>query len=128
MTDHAPPGVRPDPEDVPGAHTVGAGPTSAGPTAADPAGALPRGADPIRADPIGAGPTGAGFVGAGPTAADPQAELLNRLRRTPGLEALVAEAVATWRAREGTPDDGTPGWRAFSDAFPTFWEFSNRPR
>jgi hypothetical protein len=55
------------------------------------------------------------------------------MRRTPGLAALVDEAVATWRAREGAsgdgqPDDGTPGWRAFSDAFPTFWEFSNRPR
>ena len=59
---------------------------------------------------------------------DPQVELLDRLRRTPGLAALVDEAVATWRAREGTSDDGTPGWRAFSDAFPTFWEFSNRPR
>ncbi|MBX6750580.1 MAG: hypothetical protein IRY85_13080 [Micromonosporaceae bacterium] len=70
----------------------------------------------------------AGTAGASTTGATTQAELLNRLRRTPGLEALVAEAVATWRAREGTGDDGTPGWRAFSDAFPTFWEFSNRPR
>ena len=65
--------------------------------------------------------------------ADAQAQLLERMRRTPGLAALVDEAVATWRAREGAsgdgqPDDGTPGWRAFSDAFPTFWEFSNRPR
>jgi hypothetical protein len=64
----------------------------------------------------------------GNAGADPQAELLDRLRRTPGLATLVAEAVATWRSRQGAGDDGTPGWRAFSDAFPTFWEFSNRPR
>jgi hypothetical protein len=109
VADRAPEDVLPDTaEAVPGAHTAGAGPTSAGIRAAGPAGAIP--------------------LGIGPAGADPQAELLNRLRRTPGLEALVAEAVATWRAREGTPDDATPGWRAFSDAFPTFWEFSNRPR
>jgi hypothetical protein len=53
-------------------------------------------------------------------------ELIERLRATPGLAPLVAEAVATWRARAG--DDAEPGWRAFSDAFPTFFEFTNRPR
>ncbi len=65
-------------------------------------------------------------------------ELIERLRHTPGLAPLVAEAVATWRARigggeegagtEGAREQGEPGWRAFSDAFPTFWEFTNRPR
>jgi hypothetical protein len=53
-------------------------------------------------------------------------ELIERLRATPGLAPLVAEAVATWRAR--ADDDVEPGWRAFSDAFPTFYEFTNRPR
>jgi hypothetical protein len=52
---------------------------------------------------------------------------------TPGLAPLVADAVRTWRERAiaaGDPggDDAGPGWRAFSDAFPTFYEFSNRPR
>jgi hypothetical protein len=58
-----------------------------------------------------------------------QAELVERMRQTPGLESLVTEAIAVWRDRaEDQEDDATPGWRAFSDAFPTFWEFSNRPR
>lgn len=81
-----------------------------------------RGAD--RAPDPPTGPSGAA-----------QAELLDRLRHTPGLESLVAEAVATWRTRVAATDSAaeddaarTPGWRAFSDAFPTFWEFSNRPR
>jgi hypothetical protein len=61
------------------------------------------------------------------------AELLDRLRTAPGLAPLVAEAVQTWRARAqaagmAESPDGQPGWRAFSDAFPTFWEFTNRPR
>jgi hypothetical protein len=61
-------------------------------------------------------------------------DLIARMRDAPGLAPLVAEAVATWRARataEGqhTNDgDAVPGWRAFTDAFPTFWEFTNRPR
>lgn len=60
---------------------------------------------------------------------DRDADLLNRMRGTPGLESLVGEAIAVWRDRAGDPKrDATPGWRAFSDAFPTFWEFSNRPR
>ena len=55
---------------------------------------------------------------------------LDRLRDTPGLATLVAEAEATWKARaaaHGDPD-ATPAWRAFEDAFPTFYEFTNRPR
>lgn len=56
--------------------------------------------------------------------------LTDRLRATPGLTELVAEAEATWKARaaaHGLTEDG-PGWRAFEDAFPTFYEFTNRPR
>jgi hypothetical protein len=64
--------------------------------------------------------------------------LADRLREIPGLTGLVAEAEATWRARAaaagqrgigGDPvDAGKPGWRTFEDAFPTFYEFTNRPR
>jgi hypothetical protein len=56
--------------------------------------------------------------------------LADRLRAIPGLAALVAEAEQTWRARaaeHGLAEIG-PGWRAFEDAFPTFYEFTNRPR
>lgn len=60
---------------------------------------------------------------------DSPADLVQRIRQTPGLESLVSEAIAVWQARaERHDEDATPGWRAFSDAFPTFWEFSNRPR
>jgi hypothetical protein len=64
------------------------------------------------------------------TTADPGAVLPDRLRDTPGLAELVAEAEATWRARAaaGGIEVGGPGWRAFEDAFPTFYEFTNRPR
>ncbi len=54
--------------------------------------------------------------------------LENRVRTAPGLAALVAEAVTTWRERAGVESSEEPAWRAFSDAFPTFWEFTNRPR
>jgi hypothetical protein len=60
------------------------------------------------------------------------AGLAERLRATPGLAPLVEEAEATWRARAvaaGDPVDAAgPGWRTFEDAFPTFYEFTNRPR
>lgn len=55
----------------------------------------------------------------------------DRLHGVPGLADLVAEAEATWRARAieaGEPSDSRPGWRTFEDAFPTFYEFTNRPR
>ena len=64
----------------------------------------------------------------------------------PGLDSLLAEANAAWAAR-GTADEEPahaqdtgrvdapetvaprrPGWRAFEDAFPTFYQFTNRPR
>jgi hypothetical protein len=53
------------------------------------------------------------------------------MRATSGLATLVAEAVSTWQARAGQDqarDGSLPAWRAFSDAFPSFWEFTNRPR
>jgi len=57
----------------------------------------------------------------------------DRLRDTLGLPSLIAEAEATWRARAaaaGIADEESPkpGWRAFEDSFPTFYEFTNRPR
>lgn len=58
--------------------------------------------------------------------------LTDRMRSTPGLAPLLAEAEATWRARAaaaGLDDDADkPSWRTFEDAFPTFYEFTNRPR
>lgn len=57
--------------------------------------------------------------------------LAQRLTELPGLARLVQEAESTWRARAeaaGEPVGARPGWRAFEDAFPTFYEFTNRPR
>jgi hypothetical protein len=57
--------------------------------------------------------------------------LTDRLTAMPGLARLVAEAESTWQARAeaaGEPAQERPGWRAFEDAFPTFYEFTNRPR
>ena len=62
--------------------------------------------------------------------------LEERIQRSPGLAPLLAEAKFTWRARaaaEGIQeadgsDSNRPGWRTFEDAFPTFYEFTNRPR
>ena len=47
---------------------------------------------------------------------------------SPGLVALLAEAQETWVARGRDGEDGRPGWRPFEDAFPTFYQFTNRPR
>ncbi|MDT5024867.1 MAG: hypothetical protein QOE61_1293 [Micromonosporaceae bacterium] len=57
--------------------------------------------------------------------------LTDRLANLPGLAQLVAEAESTWRARAeaaGEAVSSRPGWRAFEDSFPTFYEFTNRPR
>jgi hypothetical protein len=57
--------------------------------------------------------------------------LTDRLTAIPGLVRLVAEAESTWLARAeaaGEPVPSRPGWRAFEDSFPTFYEFTNRPR
>jgi hypothetical protein len=51
-----------------------------------------------------------------------------------GLHALLAEAQETWLAcaeagqpaAVGTP--GADGWSPFEDAFPTFYQFTNKPR
>jgi hypothetical protein len=52
-----------------------------------------------------------------------------RIAEIPGLRALLGEAEATWRGRAGVDADAErPGWRTFEDAFPTFYEFTNRPR
>jgi hypothetical protein len=73
---------------------------------------------------------------------DPVDQVLHRVHSTAdGLARLVAEAEATWRARatasgedltgepDGEPRTGTvSGWRPFEDAFPTFYQFTNRPR
>lgn len=40
-----------------------------------------------------------------------------------GLAPLLAQADAVWTARAERP-----GWRPFEDAFPTFYQFTNRPR
>ncbi len=56
------------------------------------------------------------------------------MRHIPGLAPLLAEAESAWRARavasglSTDEDSGLPGWRTFEDAFPTFYEFTNRPR
>jgi len=74
-----------------------------------------------------------------PEQRDPAASsvsLADRMRDTPGLTPLLAEAEATWRARAAAAgetgadeaEERAPGWRAFEDAFPTFYEFTNRPR
>jgi hypothetical protein len=66
---------------------------------------------------------------------EPRDPLALRMRALPGLATLLAEAEQTWRDRaaaagssDGEPDSARPGWRTFEDAFPTFYEFTNRPR
>jgi hypothetical protein len=55
------------------------------------------------------------------------------MRALPGLATLLAEAEQTWRDRAASAgladaEAEKPGWRTFEDAFPTFYEFTNRPR
>ena len=52
-----------------------------------------------------------------------------RVLTTAGLRPLLAEAEAVWRSRAAGPlaGSGAPGWRPFEDAFPTFYQFTNRP-
>ena len=64
---------------------------------------------------------------------EPRDPLAQRMRALPGLATLLAEAEQTWRDRASSagcddPESGKPGWRTFEDAFPTFYEFTNRPR
>ena len=60
------------------------------------------------------------------TAAGPLAERVQAAG--PGLAALLAEAQRTWVSRARDPEAAAPGWRPFEDAFPTFYQFTNRPR
>jgi hypothetical protein len=55
--------------------------------------------------------------------------LTERMRATSGLGPLLADAEAVWRSRaEGSAADAAlPAWRPFEDAFPTFYQFTNRP-
>jgi hypothetical protein len=59
-----------------------------------------------------------------PEQADPVSE---RVRSTPGLGPIVAQAEAVWRERaDGEPDADAAGW---NQVFPSqFQEFTNRPR
>jgi hypothetical protein len=68
-----------------------------------------------------------------PEPTDPVAERVQAAGQ--GLIELLAEANATWAARAAEADGAnptgkrsTPRWRAFEDAFPTFYQFTNRPR
>jgi hypothetical protein len=73
---------------------------------------------PERTEPTGeAEPHAAGTVG-------------ERIRRADsGLVDVLAEAEQTWRDRaRGEAAEQRPGWRPFEDAFPTFYQFTNRPR
>jgi hypothetical protein len=55
-------------------------------------------------------------------------DLARRVRSTAGVSVLVEEAEHIWRSRSDTPDGPVAGPRPFEDAFPTFYQFSNRPR
>ena len=63
------------------------------------------------------------------------ADVDDRIRTAgPGMAALLAEAREPWQARasDGQPGavgaPGAAGWRPFEDAFPTFYQFTNKPR
>jgi hypothetical protein len=53
-----------------------------------------------------------------------------RIRAAAGaLQPMLDEAQAVWTARATRSGIGSrPGWHAFEDAFPTFYQFTNRPR
>jgi len=63
-----------------------------------------------------------------PEPTDPVADRVQAVGQ--GLAELLAEANATWAARaEAAGESGSrPRWRSFEDAFPTFYQFTNRPR
>jgi hypothetical protein len=69
---------------------------------------------------------------------DPATErdpITERMSTIAGLGPLVAEAEAIWLSRAVSAagsgcvqaDVRRPGWRPFEDAFPTFYQFTNRP-
>ncbi|NUT36274.1 MAG: hypothetical protein HOV79_24725 [Hamadaea sp.] len=47
---------------------------------------------------------------------------------TDGVATLVEEAERTWHERAAEPGGPVAGPRPFEDAFPTFYQFSNRPQ
>ena len=55
-------------------------------------------------------------------------DLGRRARASAGVTALVDEAEQTWLARAAAPGGPIAGPRPFEDAFPTFYQFSNRPQ
>lgn len=55
-------------------------------------------------------------------------DLAERVRASAGVSTLVEEAEQTWRKRSATPNGPVAGPRPFEDAFPTFYQFSNRPQ
>lgn len=63
-----------------------------------------------------------------PNTTDPVARRMQRLR--PALATLVAEADVARRDRaaQDRPGEQVATLSAFEDAFPTFYQFSNRPR
>jgi hypothetical protein len=64
-----------------------------------------------------------------PEATEPTDQLTERLHaNAAGLAGLLAEAQQTWVSRARDPQAAEPGWRPFEDAFPTFYQFTNRPR
>lgn len=62
-----------------------------------------------------------------PEHTDEPDDLTNRVRSSTGVGLLVEEAERTWRERTDRPGP-VAGPRPFEDAFPTFYQFSNRPR
>lgn len=59
---------------------------------------------------------------------DEAGDLARRVQATAGVSVLVEEAERTWRTRAASPDGPVAGPRPFEDAFPTFYQFSNRPQ
>ncbi len=65
----------------------------------------------------------------------PAGLLRERIRSSgPGLPDLVERARSVWVARAAAAGctepqaAGGPGWQPFEDQFPTFYQFTNRPR
>lgn len=59
---------------------------------------------------------------------DESDDLAHRVRAMAGVSVLVEEAEQTWRSRSAAPGGPVAGPRPFEDAFPTFYQFSNRPQ
>jgi hypothetical protein len=55
-------------------------------------------------------------------------DLAERVQGTAGISTLIEEAERTWQTRSASPNGPVAGPRPFEDAFPTFYQFSNRPQ